>query len=127
MATLSALRAGIEVLLFPLHALGRWFRLERHGFGARDRYADACAGGPAVDGVGLQRPDQYAARANFRCLEIEIDLAALIDVRCHRALDGDRLACIRKSQLFGPYEDVNAIAGAGPGEWLSGNGYPCCA
>ena len=43
------------------------------------------------------------------------------------AFNGDRLACICKAQLFGPYEQVDAIAGLHSGERLSWNGYPCCA
>ena len=46
---------------------------------------------------------------------------------CDRALDGDRFACSCKAQLFGPYEQVDAIAGLHSGERLSWNGYLCCA
>ena len=48
-------------------------------------------------------------------------------MRRHRALDGYRLARIRKAHLFGPYEQVDAIAGSDSGEWFCWNGYPGCA
>src|SRR5262249_48384245 len=106
-ATLSALRAGNGLLLFLLHRLRR----ESHALGDRDRYAEASAGGPAVDRIRLQRSHQHAAHADFRRLEIEIDVAALIAVRHHHALDGDRLAGIGKAHLLGPHEEIDRVAG----------------
>ena len=47
-------------------------------------------------------------------------------MRSYRTLDGDRLACPRKAQLLGPYEQVDATAGLNSRERLSWDGYLYC-
>src|SRR5436305_8456136 len=86
-------------------------RKERDRLIAEDGNRDAGADRPAGHGITSGQSHQQTSATIFYCIEIEVDVAALIDLRRDRAYGRDGIALGSNAKLLRPQKQVDLGAG----------------